>query len=67
VGPADGQDFIIKYMEGEIGSMGSGRDNYGNFLDILTLKSKESQKSSHNMYFAIQPASASLRLEYKTK
>ncbi len=66
VGPADGQDFITKYLEGEIGSMGSGRDSYGNFLDILTIKPKE-KKSSYKMYFAIQPASSSLMQEFKTK
>jgi len=37
LGPADGQNFIRKYLASKIGDMGSTRDEHGNFIDILEL------------------------------
>lgn len=52
--PADGQDFIRKFMGKKIGSMGSGSDKFGNFLDILEVKLDENK--TMNLYFIIQHA-----------
>ncbi|HKR03639.1 MAG TPA: DUF4919 domain-containing protein [Bacteroidia bacterium] len=54
LGPADGQNFIIKTMSASIGVMGSGSDKHGNFLDILEAKFKDG--TSQNIYFIIQHA-----------
>ena len=50
LGPADGQDYIRKFIGASIGSMGSGRDAEGNFLDILEAKPKGETKGI-NLYF----------------
>lgn len=63
LGPADGQNFIIKYLSSDIGSMGSGRDKYGNSVDILetTWKDKESgEQKSRVLYFQIEHASKTM-------
>lgn len=38
LGPADGQNYIRKYLATEVGTMGSGRDINGDFLDRLGAK-----------------------------
>lgn len=54
IGPADGQ-LLIRYVFGAgIGTMGSGSDEYGNFLDILEIV-KEGEEPT-NMYFVIEHA-----------
>ncbi len=54
LGPADGQDYIYKFVGSDIGTMGSGRDKNGNFLDILEAKFEGGQ--SVTLYFIIQHA-----------
>lgn len=54
LGPADGQDYIRKFVGGKIGIMGSGRDKSGNFLDILEAKFDDGQ--TIKLYFVIQHA-----------
>lgn len=63
LGPADGQNFIRKYLSSTIGTMGSGRDKHGNFVDILevTWKDKESgEQQSKSLYFQIEHASKTM-------
>lgn len=55
LGPADGQDYIRKYIRAKIGTMGSGRDKNENFLDILEVVPKDGS-SAYNLYFIIQHA-----------
>lgn len=54
LGPADGQDYIHRFVGVDIGTMGSGRDKNGNFLDILEAKFEENQTVT--LYFIIQHA-----------
>lgn len=54
LGPADGQDYIYKFVGGDIGTMGSGSDKLGNFLDILEVKFENGR--TMNLYFIIQHA-----------
>jgi hypothetical protein len=54
LGPADGQDYITRFLGQSIGIMGSGRDENGNFLDILEMKFDNGE--SGNLYFVIQHA-----------
>ena len=54
LGPADGQNYIRKYLAAKIGSMGSGSDKNGNFLDILEAKYKDG--TSESLHFIIQHA-----------
>jgi len=54
LGPADGQDYIYKFVGAKIGTMGSGRDKDGNFLDILEAKFDNGQTMT--LYFIIQHA-----------
>jgi tetratricopeptide (TPR) repeat protein len=56
LGPADGQDYIYKVVGGKIGTMGSGRDENGNFIDILEVLPKDGSPS-YKLYFIIQHAS----------
>lgn len=54
IGPGDGQ-LLIRYVFGaNLGTMGSGSDSHGNFLDILEII-KEGQEPA-NMYFIIEHA-----------
>ena len=55
LGPADGQDYIYKFVGADIGTMGSGSDKKGNFLDILEAKFEDGK--TMNLYFIIQHAS----------
>lgn len=54
LGPADGQDYIRKFLRADIGTMGSGRDDNGHFLDILEAKFDDDQTVT--LYFIIQHA-----------
>jgi hypothetical protein len=59
LGPTDGQNFIVKHLRSKIGSMSSGRDTNGNFIDILQRVPKSAtadDDQSYNMYFQIQHA-----------
>lgn len=58
LGPADGQEYIYKFVGAKIGTMGSGSDNSGNFLDILEAKLENEQ--SIILYFIIQHATAKM-------
>jgi len=60
LGPADGQDYIRRFIGSRIGGakigvMGSGRDSNGNFLDILEVVPNDGTPS-YNLYFIIQHA-----------
>ena len=55
LGPIDGQIIIERYWQGVIPLMGSGEDDNGNFLDILTMKDKETEEEK-TIYFIIQHA-----------
>ena len=48
LGPTDGQDYINKFVGGDIGTMRSGRDKNGNFLDILEVKFEDGNKIYFN-------------------
>ena len=54
LGPADGQDYIYKFVGADIGTMGSGSDKNGYFLDILEAKFEDG--NTMNLYFIIQHA-----------
>lgn len=54
LGPADGQDYIYKFVGADIGTMGSGEDKNGNFLDILDAKFEDG--TVVKLYFIIQHA-----------
>ena len=58
LGPSDGQDYIRKFAGAKIGTMGSGRDKSGNFLDILEAKFEGGQ--TMNLYFIIQHAASKM-------
>ncbi|SFI39443.1 DUF4919 domain-containing protein [Halpernia frigidisoli] len=52
--PSDGQDFILKSLSGNLGTMGSGRDKDENFTDILEAKFENG--TVQTFYFIIQHA-----------
>lgn len=54
LGPADGQDYIYKFVGADIGTMGSGSDKNGNFIDILEVKFEDGE--TMYLYFIIQHA-----------
>ena len=58
LGPADGQDYIRKFVGAKIGKMGSGSDKNGNFLDILEAKFEDGETLI--LYFIIQHATDKL-------
>lgn len=66
LGPADGQDYIRKYVRAKIGTMGSGRDKRGNFLDILEVVPKDGS-ASYSLYFIIQHATDKMFSEDELK
>jgi hypothetical protein len=41
LGPADGQNFVRKFVGWKIKKMGSGRDNHNSFLDIIWAEPEE--------------------------
>ena len=65
LGPADGQNYIRKYLSAKTGSMGSGSDKNGNFLDILEAKYKDGFSESLN--FIIQHATDKMFTEDEMK
>ena len=65
LGPADGQDYIIKFVEASIGMMGSGQDKNGNFLDIL--EAKLDDEHTITLYFIIQHATDKMFSEDELK
>jgi hypothetical protein len=58
LGPTDGQNYIVKYLGGDIETMGSGTDKNGNFVDILHYTADDTPKDAQSvaMYFQIQHA-----------
>lgn len=71
LGPADGQEFIYKYVGpriggAKIGTMGSGKDKNGNFLDILEVVPRNGSKP-YNLYFIIQHAKDKMFAEEEKK
>jgi hypothetical protein len=58
LGPTDGQNYIVKYLGGDIGTMGSGADKNGNFVDILHFTPRDATAGTQSvaMYFQIQHA-----------
>lgn len=66
LGPADGQDYIRQYIKGKLGTMGSGKDANGYFLDILEVKPKDGS-TPYKLYFMIEHASRNLLQNLKPK
>lgn len=71
LGPADGQDYIYKYVDSKIegasiGVMGSGSDKNGNFLDILEVVPKDGS-APYKLYFIIQHATDKMFSEDELK
>jgi hypothetical protein len=68
VSPIDGQNFIRKFLQMKIGTMGSGHDKNGNFLDILeVLTTIEGKEMGTNLYFQVEPAAKTLRSQLGLK
>ncbi|MEO0470312.1 MAG: DUF4919 domain-containing protein [Bacteroidota bacterium] len=66
LGPADGQLFVQKALASGIGTMGSGRDSLGNFVDILEaiIEDPETgEKNNIRLYFQIQHAVSTMFLD----
>ncbi|MDX5339874.1 MAG: DUF4919 domain-containing protein [Cyclobacteriaceae bacterium] len=63
LGPADGQNFIQIFLGQSIGTMGSGSDQYGNFVDILEMvfTDENGEEKAVPVYFQIEHASKSLK------
>lgn len=66
LGPADGQEYIRKYLGAGIGTMGSGRDKNGDFLDMLTVMPDDGS-ASYRMNFIIQHATDKMFSEEEKK
>jgi hypothetical protein len=66
LGPADGQDYIRKYIRLKIGTMGSTRDKNGNFIDVLEAVSEDGS-ASVKLYFIIQHATNKMFSEGELK
>lgn len=64
LGPADGQNFINFFLLKSIGTMGSGSDKYGNFVDILEIVFKDESGNVRSLpvYFQIEHASKTINL-----
>ena len=63
LGPMDGQNFLTKYIGASIGTMGSGRDKYGNFVDILEMHLKDEETGEElvlDIYFQIEHATKTM-------
>jgi hypothetical protein len=58
LGPADGQDYIHKFVGADIGIMGSDKDANGNYLDMLEAKFEDG--TTVTLYFIIQHATDKL-------
>jgi hypothetical protein len=59
LGPSDGQTYILKHLGAKIGTMGSGTDEHGNFLDMLEAEFDANQEAV-TYYFIIQHATAKM-------
>lgn len=59
LGPIDGQIIIERYWQGDITLMGSGEDKNENFLDILTMKDKDTGEEN-DINFIIEHASETM-------
>jgi hypothetical protein len=66
LGPADGQNYIRRYLVAKIGSMGSSIDRNGNFLDMLEVVPNDGS-SSYKLYFIIQHATDKMFSEDELK
>lgn len=64
--PIDGQNFILKYLKADIGSMGSDTDKHGNYLDVLEYISEE-DGAKLPLYFNIDHASKQLKKQLREK
>ena len=62
--PVDGQNFILKYLRADVGTMGSGTDSHGDFLDILEYISEE-EGAKLPLYFNIQHASGQVKKQLR--
>ncbi|MHA6247423.1 DUF4919 domain-containing protein [Pontibacter sp. CAU 1760] len=62
--PIDGQNFILKYLKADIGSMGSDTDKHGNYLDVLEYVSAE-DGAKLPLYFNIDHASRQLKKQLR--
>lgn len=60
LGPTDGQNFIEKYLSSGIGTMGSGRDKHGNFVDIIEATQEDGEQEGINLYFQIEHANKTI-------
>jgi Domain of unknown function (DUF4919) len=64
LGPADGQDYIYKYIDGGIGSKSAGQDEDRNALEILELNLKVGEP--YSLFFIIQHATEKMPLEIES-
>ncbi|MCJ8165911.1 DUF4919 domain-containing protein [Pontibacter sp. E15-1] len=64
--PVDGQNFIRKYLDADIGTMGSNTDKHGHFLDVLEYVSQE-DGAKLPLYFNIEHASKQLKKQLREK
>lgn len=62
LGPADGQNFINLFLRKSIGTMGSGSDKYGNFVDILEIVFEDPSGNTQSLpvYFQIEHAAKTM-------
>lgn len=62
LGPADGQNFIEFFLGQSIGTMGSGSDRHGNFVDILEMVyvDEGGEQRAVSVYFQIEHASKTI-------
>jgi hypothetical protein len=64
--PVDGQNFITKYLRGKVGTMGSGSDTKGNFVDILEYIPSDSEDGEGvSLYFQIEHTQGELKSQIK--
>ncbi|GMQ30068.1 DUF4919 domain-containing protein [Algoriphagus confluentis] len=68
LGPADGQNFIQLFLGQSIGTMGSGSDQFGNFVDILEMVfiDEKGEQQAVPVYFQIEHASKTLEKMLKS-
>ena len=64
LGPVDGQNFILKGLGAQLGSMGSGYDKDHHFLDILEAISKDGEDTT-TYFFNIDHATLEFREQLK--
>lgn len=67
LGPTDGQNLIRKVYRAGIGTMGSGSDEHGNFVDILEMvwEDKDTgERRSRDLFFQIQHATNTMFADF---